>query len=765
MEIVYLNSHGGLGGAERCLLDLFAGLPAEIPGARPRLVCLSRGALVAEAEKLGVPVSVLELPPALTHLGDSWIQRNGVMRWAKIAAAGAGLAPNLVALVPFARRLARLVESFHPAIIHSNSIKTHLLLAIKAPRGVPVVWHTHDFASHRPVAAGLLRIAARSASAVIANSEAVARDIARLAPQLPVAAVHNGVDTDHFKPGSSDPGLLDRLAGLAPAAPGAVRVGLVATYARWKGHRLFLEAAAKAAERLPASARFYIVGGPLYHTKGSQVGGDELRAAARELGIAERVGFIEFQNDPAAVYRALDVVVHASTAPEPFGRTIVEGMASAKPVIAAYAGGASELFHDGEEALAFPPGDAGALAALIARTASDEPLRARLGRAARAAARSRFTRERYAAGIASVYRDTLARSNGPKLVVAMGYLEDNWHSMRNFSEGLTAALKPSPELGEPYRHAPRLYHPPRWVDRRIRYPRTLPDGSLLHLIDHSYADAILTAGKQYDAVAITVHDVQFWRARRTKNAMVRERIRRGIAAADFRIAVSRATAEQMQRELSIAADAVIYPGVPVDRFPHSEKERDPHLVLHVGSSDPRKGIDRALRLLADLPEPFRLLHVGGPLEESHYALAAKLGVAARIHAQTFTDLTGLVAAYQRAALFIFPSVYEGFGIPVIEARLCGTVAIVSDAVPAIECLARDPGTHPLDFAAFDEGASPGRRRIALDTFLAAPREPLRLEGRPRFSWERCAAEYAEVYRGLLKTNAALAQPRSAGGKR
>ena len=56
--------------------------------------------------------------------------------------------------------------------------------------------------------------------------------------------------------------------------------------------------------------------------------------------------------------RALDIVVHASTQPEPFGMVIIEGMACGKAVIAGQAGGAAELFVDGENALAHAPGDA-----------------------------------------------------------------------------------------------------------------------------------------------------------------------------------------------------------------------------------------------------------------------------------------------------------------------------------------------------------------------------------------------------------------------
>ena len=107
-----------------------------------------------------------------------------------------------------------------------------------------------------------------------------------------------------------------------------------------------------------------------------------------------RVGFIPFQADPADVFRSLDVVVHASTHPEPFGRTIVEGMACGRPVIVSQAGGASELFTDGVDALGFLPGDAGSLASAIRRLATDPASRARLGSAARLTASERFDRRR-----------------------------------------------------------------------------------------------------------------------------------------------------------------------------------------------------------------------------------------------------------------------------------------------------------------------------------------------------------------------------------
>jgi len=109
-------------------------------------------------------------------------------------------------------------------------------------------------------------------------------------------------------------------------------------------------------------------------------------------------------DDTAGAMRALDVVVHASTEPEPFGMVIIEAMASGRPVIASEAGGARELFSDGENALAHSPGDSDSLATQILRLAADEDLRTRLGRAGRATAVGLYDRNRLAIEMLTTYR-------------------------------------------------------------------------------------------------------------------------------------------------------------------------------------------------------------------------------------------------------------------------------------------------------------------------------------------------------------------------
>jgi glycosyltransferase involved in cell wall biosynthesis len=252
----------------------------------------------------------------------------------------------------------------------------------------------------------LLRWASRRAHAGIAVSRSVAADARRVLPDLAIETVHDAVDSTRFAPGPGGLAPLDELSGLPPGP--AVRVGLVATYARWKGHALFLEAAARAAVQR-SDLRFYLVGGPIYQTSGSQIAQGDLKEQVRRLGIAGRVGFVGFQEDVAGVYRALDVCVHASTQPEPFGLTIVEAMACGRAVVASREGGAAELFTDGEDALGFEPRDPGSLAAAIVSLASDPERRARLGERARQTVLERFSRERLGREILAVYRRVLAR--------------------------------------------------------------------------------------------------------------------------------------------------------------------------------------------------------------------------------------------------------------------------------------------------------------------------------------------------------------------
>ncbi len=404
MRLLFLSPVGVVGGAERTLLDLLDCLRRTPEAPWLGLITGAEGPLTEQARALGVETLALPLSTELASLGDSQLRGAGADRVLRFGASVARAAPSAASHL---LSLQRAFRDFRPTLVHSNGLKTHLLAALCAP-GAPVVWHLHDFLGERPLVSRVLRVAGVRATAAIANSMAVAEDARHVLGRVPVHPVHNGVDTERFAPGPADGARLDTLAGLPPAPQGTVRLGLVATYARWKGQEVFLRAAALLRARLPTHpVRFYVVGSPVYRTPGSQYSEAELRATANALGLEGHVGFIPFQREPADIYRALDGMIHASTRPEPFGMTIVEAMSCARPVVVSAAGGAAELVRHDQDALAFKPGDVEGLAEAMVRLVREPELRTRLGEEARRSVLARFTRERYAMQVRDVYTRVL----------------------------------------------------------------------------------------------------------------------------------------------------------------------------------------------------------------------------------------------------------------------------------------------------------------------------------------------------------------------
>jgi glycosyltransferase involved in cell wall biosynthesis len=400
MRIAFLTVSAEMGGSERCLVDLLLGLRRLYPGWTLDVVLPREGPLAGHVRHAGAHAVILPMPPGLARLGES--------AGGGVAARGAALLGAAGAVTMYTRQLRALLRELGADVIHSNGFKLHVLAARARPRGTPLVWHIHEYVTPRRLTRTLLRQSAGRAVAAVANSHSVARDLFEaVGPGLPVTTIYNGIDLEEFSP-AGDVADLDALSGCAPAAPGTVRIGLVATFGRWKGHDVFLRALAATFAKATAAkptipVRGYIIGGAVYDTGGSQYSLDELRRMVDELGLTGRVVFTGFVDRTAPVLRALDVVVHASTLPEPFGLVIAEGMACGRAVVVSAAGGAAEIVGAGRDALTYPPGDAGALAAALARLAGDPSLRRTLGTAARASAVARFDALAFARAFGGLY--------------------------------------------------------------------------------------------------------------------------------------------------------------------------------------------------------------------------------------------------------------------------------------------------------------------------------------------------------------------------
>jgi glycosyltransferase involved in cell wall biosynthesis len=404
MKVVYLSPCGQLGGAEKSLLDILASVRAAKPDWELRLIVAEDGPLVTQSEALGVSSTVVRFPPALARIGDAGAGGPAGRRRSRLS-----LLRDMIcaapAIVAYVRKLRRVICEAPPDLIHTNGFKMHVLGVWARSSRVPIIWHIHDYVRARPLMAHLLRHHAARCALAVANSQSVAADAkAACGKHLRIKTIYNGIDLESFSP--TGPKLdLDALSGLMPATRQTIKVGMLATLGSWKGHETFLRAMAMVPADLPV--RGYVAGGALYQTNGSQHSLSELNQLANSLGVSHRIGFTGFIEEPAAAMRALDIVVHASTQPEPFGLVIAEGMACGRAVIVSEAGGAAELITAGADALGHPPGDVNLLAGCITRLATDAGLRARLGRAGRHTAEQRFARARLATELIPLYRSVV----------------------------------------------------------------------------------------------------------------------------------------------------------------------------------------------------------------------------------------------------------------------------------------------------------------------------------------------------------------------
>jgi glycosyltransferase involved in cell wall biosynthesis len=215
-------------------------------------------------------------------------------------------------------------------------------------------------------------LTAQLADRVIAVSEEVREySIAhtRIAPDK-VCTIVNGVQVERFSSDNPQDGLLRQELGIPPHAP---LIGIVGRLIPVKDHEVFLQAAASICQELP-EARFLIVGdGPLRST---------LAAVSAALGLSEAVVFCGLRNDIPSVMASLDLLVFSSRS-EGLPVAMLEGMASARAIVATAVGGMPGVMIDGATGLLVPPADPAALARACLQILRDPAAAARMGHAGR----------------------------------------------------------------------------------------------------------------------------------------------------------------------------------------------------------------------------------------------------------------------------------------------------------------------------------------------------------------------------------------------
>lgn len=381
--ILFLTHAAALGGAELYLLDIATHLRDQCA-----VAVLEEGPLEKKLADRGIETHV--------YRGDNMHdvrKKSGI--WSSLRAA-----PNLLDV---ANRLRDLVANYD--VVFANSQKA-LFVGSLAGRlaGRPVIWNLHDLLTPSHFSLTARRLATLWANVavdhVVTNSEATRRAFRGAGGRVPTTTIYNGFDPAPFDEVTTN--ATNQLRA-SLGVDGHPVVGVFSRLAEWKGQHILLEALSGL-----SGIHGILVGDAIF--SGDEKYGDTLRERAQALGMDDRIHFLGFRNDVPALMKAVDIVVHTSVAPEPFGRVIVEGMLAKRPVIATRAGGTAEIIEEGETGVLVPPGNPRALRHAIQALLDNTNRRRRIAKNGSRMARGRFSIPESATQIADLVARLSAES-------------------------------------------------------------------------------------------------------------------------------------------------------------------------------------------------------------------------------------------------------------------------------------------------------------------------------------------------------------------
>lgn len=373
-KILFFDHTSILSGGERSLLDILTHLDQH--RFKSILVIPQKGPLYAKARKVGAEVIILPICERLLKKRREEVSFFSIF--------------DMIEFLKASFRLKCIVKTEHPHVIHTNSQKAHLLSIIPSLiTNTPLVWQFRDILKQRflkKVVCGAGIIFTRR---IIAISDAVKSQF-KMFNSVPdkVVRIYNGVELPR--------------SGFNRCRKRNIHIGQIGQIARWKGQKYFIEAARllKKNENL----LFYIIGDVLFWDEEYK---NELLNSVKKYNLEKRVIFTGQMDDIGKLIEKLDIVVHPSVEPEPFGRVLIEAMSRGKPVIVSRIGAVPEIVTDGKTGLLVPPGNSVAIKEAIENLIRDKRLYRYLSRNGPKVVAERFQISETVKKIEHLYADIL----------------------------------------------------------------------------------------------------------------------------------------------------------------------------------------------------------------------------------------------------------------------------------------------------------------------------------------------------------------------
>lgn len=400
LKVLYIDASAGFGGATKSLSLLLQGLRTIDP-----IVVTHQYQHIAQKSYNGFPVYRVPLPLHIRlykRLEQRIHRKIPILLARRIALKTLNILHRLQkwASILYVLWIAR---SNRIDLIHANNgFTTPGAVFVSRWLRIPCVVHERGFCNPQSKA---VFAAIRQTTHVIAVSSAVAESVHRQGlPNGRITTVHDPVDTDLFdKVSAGDEREARRVVyGLCPDD---IAVGIFGRVIPWKGQLEFVYAilqVMKRRERLKA----FIVGD---ESDGPPSYFAHIRHVIDTSGYAQRFILTGYRDDVETLYSIMDIVVHASLDPEPFGMVVTEAMAAGRPVIAAKAGGPVEVITPGVDGILVPPGNVDEMAAAILQLSEDPALRASLAKNAHAKVRTHYSIGHIASKVERLYHELLPR--------------------------------------------------------------------------------------------------------------------------------------------------------------------------------------------------------------------------------------------------------------------------------------------------------------------------------------------------------------------
>ena len=397
-KVLLIENSIGLSGSTMSLCTLLGALDRSRYAPRVVLSLPSQEAYLRQAVGPSVPTTVVPWRNSLKSAPwiRAWLNRAAHYSWLprRVITGGVAALDVPAVILPYVRRLYRIARQWGVELIHHNNGLDVRAVLLARWLGVPMIAYQRGTEWNSPT----VRYISRFVDAYVANSTATKGVLLGLGvPSERIDVIYPPIDLERFHP-MVDASRQRREFGLAADD---LTFGIPGTLLKWKGHDVFLKAARLVLEALPRAKAFVIGEVP----DGTTQYRDELMTLARDLGITSRTVFTGFRRDIPELIQLLDVVVHASVKPEPFGRVIAEGMAMGKPVVAAMNGGPLEIIEDGRTGFLVPPGDPEKLAHRIIELLKDLSRAEAVGRQAQRDAAVRFSPRSHARLVEQVYEN------------------------------------------------------------------------------------------------------------------------------------------------------------------------------------------------------------------------------------------------------------------------------------------------------------------------------------------------------------------------